>query len=143
MAKKTDLEIFIAKAMKRKEESNKPFDLEIEGYGLVHFNKPSNNQLLNYMDKVSSAIVTEGTGEEAKVISQDLVQMVEASKELVYLCCPTLQQTELQTALEIQDPMETSIEVFGIEKTLDIAAQISEKTKGYKLQEEVAEAIKN
>ena len=118
MAKNTEFENFIQKAMKRKEEMSKPFDLEIEGYGKVNFNRPTNNQLLEYMDKVSSAIVTEGEGEAAKVVSQDLIQMTEAAKELVYVCCPMLQAKELQEALAIQDPFETAIETFGIkEKT--------------------------
>lgn len=143
MAKNTEFQAFIEKAMKRKEELSKPFELEIEGYGTVNFNRPTNNQLLSYMDKVSSAIVTEGEGEEAKVISQDLIQMSEAAKELVYVCCPTLQSKELQEALGIQDPLETSIEVFGIKETMDIAGRISEKVDGAKLQKEVDEAIKN
>ena len=143
MAKNTEFQDFINKALKRKEEREKPFDLEVKGYGVVHFNKPTNNDLLKYMDKASSAIVTEGEGENTKVVSQDLEQMVEAAKELVYICCPILQSKELQESLWIQNPIETPIEVFGIKETMDIAAKISEKVDGFKIQEEIDEKIKN
>lgn len=147
MAKNTEFQDFINKAIKRKEEMSKPFDLEVAGYGTVHFNRPTNNQLLNYMDKVNSAMVTETQGEgeekETKVVSQDFIQMSEAAKELVYVCCPILQQKELQEALDIQDPFETAIEVFGVTEIIRIATEISEKADGAKIQEEVAEKVKN
>lgn len=143
MAKNTEFEDFIAKAIKRKETISKPFDLQVEGYGIVHFNRPTNKQLLNYMDSISSAIVTEGEGETSKVVSQDVVQMAEASKELVYLCCPILQQEELHKSLEIDEPFETAIEVFGINETMKIAGKIAEMADGSKVAEETAEKIKN
>ena len=143
MAKNTEFQAFIEKAMKRKEELNKPFDIEVLGYGKVIFNKPSNNQLIEYMDKVGQATKTAGEGEERAVVGQDFRLMVEAAKELVYVCCPTLQSKELQEALGIQDPMETSVEVFGVNETLQIAIKISEKADGAKIQEEMNETIKN
>lgn len=143
MAKNTEFQDFINKAIKRKEEREKPFDLEVAGYGAVHFNMPTNNQLLEYMDKVSSAIKTEGEGETTRVIEQDFIQMTEAAKELVYCCCPTLQSKELQEKMRIQDQLETAIEVFGINETIRIAGEISEKVDGAKLQEDVVEKVKN
>ena len=46
MAKNTEFQAFIEKAMKRKEELNKPFEIDVKGYGKMTFNRPTNNQLM-------------------------------------------------------------------------------------------------
>ena len=143
MAKNTEFQAFIEKAMKRKEELNKPFEIDVKTYGKMTFNRPTNNQLIEYMDKVGQATKTAGEGEEREVVGQDFRLMVESAKELVYVCCPDLQSKELQEKMGIQDPMETPLEVFGINETLQVAIEISNRADGAKIQEEMDSTVKN
>lgn len=137
---KLTADLFIEKALRKQEERKKPFELEVGDYGLVSFNFPSTNQLLNYMDSATNAVTLDDKG---TVISQDISLIVEASKELVYNCCPILKNSELQTQLEIQDPLDTPIIVFGIDEVTNIAGIIAEKAQGSKTQNEVVDKVKN
>ncbi len=144
MTKQMDFEAFMEKALKRNEEINKVYEIEVKGYGIMNFNKPKHLQLLKYIDKSGNAVEFENKENgEIKVISQDLFLIDEASRELVYFTCPFLQDKKLQEALGIIDPLQTPIEVFGIEETMDLAGKISKLAKGESLQEEVNEKIKN
>ena len=143
MAKNLDVEAFIQKAVLRKEQMSSTFDLNTKNYGTVTFNRPKNQALLKYLDLMASAVVTEGEGKATKIIEQDFNLMLDASKELIYNCCPMMQSKELQAALDIQDPIETPVEVFGISQTMELAASIVEKSDGEKIQTQAAEKIKN
>jgi len=134
---KTNLEMFISKALKKHESREENFDIEVKDYGLINFKRPSSNQLLKYLDEVSNCV---GTGENARV---DLIGITEASKDLVYNCCLFLQSSELREKLGIKDPLETPIIIFGIEETNRLAAEISDKAEGSKISVEVSEEIKN
>lgn len=137
---KLTADLFIEKALRKQEERKKPFELEVGDYGLVSFNYPNTNQLLNYMDDSAKAVTLDSEG---NLLSQEIAQIVEASKELVFNCCPILKNSELQAKLGIEDPLDTPIVVFGIDEVTNIAAKIAEKAQGSKVQNEVVQEVKN
>lgn len=139
------LEDFRAKAIKKHNERKKVADIEVAGYGLIRFTRPSEEQLLSYMDNCAKAIVTAKDEETGKnvVVDQDLALILEASKELVYSCCPFLQDNELREELGIKDPLDTPVSVFGINTTMEIAGMIADEFEGEKVEKEVKEEIKN
>ncbi len=136
----TDFDLFMQKATARQDKLNKPFELEVNGYGKVTFIRPKTKQILDYMDKTSSAVVLDSN---ENVVEQNIYLLEEAARELVYLSCPMLQEKELQERLNIKDPLQTPSECFGIQETLTLANNILEKVEGIKLATKVNEEIKN
>lgn len=144
MNKNIDFETFLGKAMKRQEEINKSFEIDVAGYGLIKFNHPKDSQLLKYLDGIGNAVETEEVEEgKNKVVSQDLVLMDEASRELVYFCCPFLQDAKLHEALKTKDFLKVPTMVFGISETMRIAGEIAERANGEKIQKDINDKIKN
>lgn len=137
---KLNLDLFIQKAIKISEERKKPFELEIEDFGAINFNYPKQNQLLNYMDSSVKGVTVDSNG---VLLSQDFGLLVEAAKEFVYACCPYLQSDELHKALDLKDPFDAPIIIFGLDKTMEIASQIAEIAQGKKIIEKVVEEVKN
>ncbi|QEK12578.1 hypothetical protein FQB35_09705 [Crassaminicella thermophila] len=138
--KKLTLDDFRKKALQR-EKAKKLFTfIDVEDFGEIRFERPTNNEILRYMNECARAVKTD---EKGKVIEQDLTIMFEASKELVYTCCEFLQDRELREELEIKDPLDVVSKIFGINGTIEIASQIIEEFEGRKLAEEVVEDIKN
>lgn len=140
MQEKLTLEDFRRKAIQRNRDKLMYKDIEVEGYGKIIFKRPSENEILAYMDKVSGAITVD---EYENVVEQDMTQMLEAGKELLYPNCAFLQDKELHEALEIQDPLDVVSKVFGIQGTMDIASKMMDAFEGTKVQEQVDDEIKN
>ena len=139
---KMNLDLFIQKSLKIAEERKKPFDLVVEGFeeGTISFNYPKNNQLLNYIDAAGRSATVNATGD---IDISDMGSLIEASKELVYSCCPYIQSKELHEKLGIEDPLEIPIIIFGMDQTMDIASNIADRAKGNKIFSETVEAVKN
>lgn len=138
--KKITLEDFIKKATQKYQNRKNSMDIEVENIGILTFNRPTENELLLYMNRVSSAVVSDAKG---NVVSQDLNIMMDASKDLIYSTCSFLQNTELQKSLDVVDPLDVVIKVFGITKVIDIASQIGSEFMDEETKKKVETAIKN
>jgi len=140
MNKKLTLEDFRRKAIEKNKNKLMFKDIEVEGYGKITFKRPTENEILTYMDKVANAITTD---ENENVTGQDMTMMLEAAKELIYPNCDFLQDKELHEALEIKDPLDIVTKVFGVQGAMNIACKIMDVFEGAKAQEQAEQEIKN
>lgn len=137
---KTNFDLFIEKSLKIVEYRKKPFELEVEEFGLISFIYPNTNSLLNYIDAAGRAVSVSATGEAEM---KDIGALIDASKELVFNCCPYLQSVELHEKLEIKDPLESAILIFGVDTTMSLASEIADRAKGNKTYSEISQKVKN
>lgn len=121
-AKKITLEDFINKATNKYKNRKMSVDIPVDGFGELTFNRPSDNDLLEYLNNVAKGVKADKDG---NILDTDLTVMVEASQVLVYKTCDYLHNKELQENLEIVDPLDTPIRVFGATRTMEIAEKIS------------------
>lgn len=132
---KITLEEFIAKATAKHNNKKMFVDLYIdEEFGQVTFKRPSNNDILQYINNVSKSISFD---KEGNMIGQDTVLMFEASKELVYISCSYLQNKELHNMLGVTDPLDVVAEVFGVQNTIDLATKIKDAFDGESIRDEI------
>ncbi len=138
MAKKSNkitFDEFVTKAQAKKSNKKLVADIYIdEEFGSVTFNRPTNNQILEYINGISNAVTVD---KEGNAVGQDFAKMFEASKEIVYATCPFLQKKELHEALEIVDPFDSVEEVFGIQITIEIAEKLISEFDGTNIKDEV------
>lgn len=138
--KKLTLEQFREKAMKKHKSRKMVAEIEVENYGKITFKRPKDSQMLTYLNETANSIQTDDAG---NVIGQDIVRLLDSSKELVYMSCPFLQDEKLKESLGIKDPLETPVELFGMKETMNIAKCIVEEFEGLQVDKEVDEEIKN
>ncbi|WP_099192224.1 hypothetical protein [Tepidibacter mesophilus] len=134
------LEVFRKKAIEKEQQRIKFTDIEVDGFGLVRFNRPTDNQLIEYSNRISNAFKFNKKGE---VLGQDLTEIYEANKELVYITCEFLQDKKLRESLEIKDPMDMPFKVFGIDETQNLADKIDKAFSSESVKEKVEEEVKN
>ena len=134
------LEDFISKATQKYQDRKISMNINIDGMGLVTFSRPTENELLVYLNKSGNSIVTDKKG---NVISQDMVTMLAASKDLVFSTCSYLQNIDLQKQVEAVDPIDAVTKVFGITKTMEIATDIAQEFMDKDMQNKVEKKVKN
>jgi hypothetical protein len=135
--KELTLDEFINKAVEKCESQKKELKIPILDFGLITFKRPTNDQTLDYINAQGNSIRFSSDG---KILGTDLVNLSKAASELIYFICPYLQNTDLQEALGIKDPLDMPIKVFGIENLIDIANLINNK---FGLGKKIKKSIKN
>lgn len=135
--KKVTLNDFIKKAVDKQSNKKMEADIPILDYGEITFKRPTNDQMLEYMNISMNAVKMD---KDRNVISTDYASLNEAAKQFIYFTCPFLQNQELQDSLGVKDPFDTPVEAFGIENIAGIATQIQNEFRDKK---RVKEEIKN
>lgn len=133
--KRITFDEFVAKATAKKNSKKLTADIYVsDEFEYVTFNRPSNNEILQYINNVSKSIIIDNDG---NMTGQDTILMFDASKELVYATCPFLKKKELHEALEVVDPFDVVAEVFGVQNTIDLATKIKDEFDGENIKNEV------
>lgn len=122
--KKLTLEEFKAKAIDKFKNRKLIADIEVQGFGTVPFKRPSDNDLLEYLNGAAKGAKLNSDGNLAET---DIIPVADAAKVLVYKCCPYLHDTELQEEVEATDPYDTPFKIFGVNGTIDAAEKISDE----------------
>lgn len=122
-AKKITLEDFISKASAKHKNKKMEAEIEIEGYGLVPFRRPTDSEYLEYMNQLAKSVKAD---KEGNVIDTDLENMTDASAQLIYKTCTFLHNKDLQESLEVKDPLDSPAGAFGIDRLTDIAGKITD-----------------
>ena len=122
--KKLSLDEFINKVLEKDANKKKEEEIDIPEYGLVTFTRPTDDRSLEYLNASANAVKID---REGTIQSTDLIFMNEAAKTFIYFSCPYLQNTDLQEALNIKDPLDTPAKVFGSNNLIDIANIIKQK----------------
>ncbi|WP_017211846.1 hypothetical protein [Clostridium beijerinckii] len=120
---KISLEDFIKKGLEKSEGIRKEADIEIEGYGSITFVRPTEDNILEYLDAQANAIKM---NKNEEIIGTDYKLLANASKEFIYFSCPFLQNPELHKAWGIKDPLDAPVKAFGVENLAGIAKKIKE-----------------
>lgn len=139
-AERLSLEHFIKRAKEIESKREKLFLIDTGDFGELEFKRPTTKEMLNYIDGTSNSVQTDS---EDNVLSQDTEGILDASKELVYQCCSYMQSQDLRESFEIENPLDTPVKIFGINKTNEIAQEIMKKVNGNNAIKKATEEIKN
>jgi hypothetical protein len=134
------LDEFLQNSIKRYQSKVESIDIETPTGELIPFTRPTTKQQLAYIDGIAKAVKIDGDGNYQ---GQDTALMLEVSKDYVFATCKFVQSKELQTALNVIDPLDIVVEIFEIQGTIELAGKINEAFAGDKLAEEVSADIKN
>lgn len=137
-----ELQDFLNKVREKEANKLKIIEIEVEGIGKIEFHRPATKDLINCMKATSDATKTIET-EEGKYQQSDFGTLLEASKELVYNSCSLLQSKEIREEYKNLYPTNIPVEIFGITKTVEIAAELMEKFSVTKEIEKMENDIKN
>ena len=121
--KKMSLEDFIKKGLERSEGIKKEADINIEGYGLITFIRPTEDNMLEFLDAQANALKM---NKDEEIIGTNYKLLTNAAREFIYFSCPFLQNPELHRAWGIKDPLDAPAKAFGIENLSSIAKQIKD-----------------
>lgn len=132
--KKLTLEEFKAKAIDKFKNRKIIADIDVKGFGIVPFQRPSDNDLLEYLNGAAKGAKLNSDGD---VTETDIVPVANAAKILVYKCCSYLHDIELQEEVEAKDPYETAFKVFGVNGTIDAAEKISDEFDTIDIQKDI------
>ena len=121
--KKISLEDFIKKGLEKSEGIKKEADINIEGYGLITFIRPTEDNLLEFLDAQANAIKM---NKDEEIIGTNYKLLTNAAREFIYFSCPLLQNPDLHKAWGIKDHLDAPIKAFGIENLSSIAKQIKD-----------------
>lgn len=136
--KKMTLEAFKAKAIDKYRNRILVSDIEVDGFGKVPFNRPSDNNLLEYLNGAAKgAKISKDEDGNINVNETDMIIVANAAKILVYNSCGFLHDTELQEEVEVVDPYDMPFTIFGVDATLDAAEKISDIFGAGKVKEDV------
>jgi hypothetical protein len=103
----------LAKKIQKEQDQFKSKDIEITSLGkTLTFIKPKDNVLIDVIDEMGEG---KSTGD-----------MVQAFKTLIYHTCPMLQDTELHSQLEINDPDEVVSAIFDLSDIMEIGQELME-----------------
>jgi hypothetical protein len=121
--KKLSLDEFINKGLEKETNRKKEVDINIEGLGPVTFTKPTEDEMLEFLNAQANSFKI---NKNEEIIGSDLISLTAASKGFIYFHCPFLQNTQLHEAWGIKDPLDTPARAFGIENLPDIAGRIKD-----------------
>ncbi|WP_051824121.1 hypothetical protein [Clostridium sulfidigenes] len=113
-SKKATFKDLIAKKIKKEEDQFKVREIYVESMdATLVFKKPKEETLLEIIDEMG---VSNG---DLKVS-----EMVPGFKKLIYLCCPMLQDVELQKEIEVVDPFDTVSKIFDLNDIMEIGEEL-------------------
>ncbi|KGO13370.1 hypothetical protein NZ45_12800 [Clostridium botulinum] len=121
--KKITLEDFIKKATDKYNKRKKVVDIDVEGFGLLTFKRPSDADLLEFKNTLANSVKM---SKDESIDKLDYGQMLNASKELIYNSCEFLHSNELMQELECGEPFDVPVKVFGIDGSIQLAQKINE-----------------
>ena len=136
------LQDFLNKVREKESKRLKIIEIEVEDIGKIEFTRPLSQDLIKCMSETAEATKTIKT-DEGVIEKQDMEVILSAAKELVYNSCSLLQAEETREHFKAVHPYDIPVEIFGITKTIEIAAEIMEKFGGDKEIEKFENDIKN
>ena len=136
------LQDFLNRVREKESKKLKIIEIEVEDIGKVEFTRPLSKDLIKCMSETAEATKTIKT-DEGVIEKTDIEAMLSAAKELVYNSCSLLQAEETREQFKNIHPYDIPVEIFGIAKTIEIAAELMEKFGGEKEIEKLEDDIKN
>ncbi len=116
MTDKTLLEAFATRAEQRKKSRMEIKKFEIPGVGLVPFRKLNTKEEVEFTGRIAEASAKGAEG---------YPDLHEASVELIFDCCPTLQDIDLQKELGTDsDPYETVPLLMSMREITDLVDKL-------------------
>jgi len=101
------------KKIKKEQDQFKVKEIHVTSMDrILTFIKPKDDILLDVIDEMGEGQSTGG--------------MVQAFKTLIYHTCPMLQDMELQSQLEVLDPLDTVQAIFDLSDIMEIGEQLME-----------------
>ena len=107
---------------------------EVEGYGPVPCERPSDNELLKYLNGAAKGAKLDKEGKAKEV---DITPIAIAAKTLVYSSCKFLHDKEILGEADIEEPYDIAFALFGISETMKLAEKISDTFGGTEVQKDI------
>ena len=121
--KELTLDDFISKSLDCLNNRKDVEYLLVKGLGKIPFSRPSDNELLKYLNASAKGAALDEEG-KAKMI--DMTPIAIASKTLVYQSCKYLHDKRLLEKADVEEPFDVAFKLFGISETIDLAGRISD-----------------
>lgn len=97
---KADFDALVAKAERRKAAKREVKLIDAPGVGALELHKPGDAAMLDYLGRFAEADGMEDT--------------LALTNEIVYACCPQLQDAALHEALGVRDPLDVIPTLFDV-----------------------------
>lgn len=131
--KRLTLDDFRRKAIENLKNRKEVVYFNVDGFGEVEFYRPSDNDLLEYLNEAAKGAIMD----EGKIAGANILPIAEAAKILVYKSCKYLHDSELQTESEVTEPYDIVFKLFGIEVTMDLGDKISDAFGSNEVKKEI------
>lgn len=139
-----ELESFLEKVKKYESQKVKLIEKDVEGFGRIQFYRPKQEVLLEYLASLSSQATPKANSDNIDMdIELDLGVVTKAASKLVYECCAEIQNKDIRAIYQVSSYYDIPLEIFGIDKVIELGSFISEEFGAVKIKEEITEDIKN
>lgn len=138
------LESFLDRVKKYESRKVKVIEKEVEGFGKIQFYRPKQEVLLEYLASLSSQATPKANSDNVDMdIELDLGLVARAASKLVYECCTEIQNKDVRAMYQVSSYYDIPLEMFGVDKVIELGSFISEEFGAVKVKEEIVEDIKN
>ena len=150
------LEEFIAKAKRKEESKIKLIMLQVEGFGEVEFQRPSESNILKFSNGMLTAAKGVDLGkseneneneiiekEKMKIENIDIAAFAKTASEFIYNSCSFMRDAEIRKIYKNVYPTYIPLCILGQTETITLATKIFEEFNGKKQVEEIEEDLKN
>ncbi len=148
------LEEFIAKAKRKEESKIKLIMLQVEGFGEIEFQRPSESNILKFSNGMLAAakgVDLEKSENENETIEKekmkieniDIAAFAKTASEFIYNSCSFMRDAEIRKMYKNVYPADIPLCILGQTETITLATKIFEEFNGKKQVEEIEEDLKN
>ena len=141
------LEEFIAKAREKEDKKIKIVVLNIQGFGEIEFQRPSENNFLKFSNGMLSAIkdvdLDEKSTEKLKTENIDMVDFSKAASEFIYNSCSYMRAEEIRNIYRNSSFYDIPLCILGQSEVINIATKLYEAFNGKREAEEIQRDLKN
>lgn len=151
------LEEFIAKTKEKEESKIKIIVLEVEGFGKIEFQRPSESKFLKFSNEMLSSVKgldlsskTEEEMEDAdaaqnniKTENINLVSFAKAASEFIYHSCSYMRDQQIRKIYKNSAFEDIPLCILGQSNVITLATMIYKEFNGKKEVQEIEEELKN
>lgn len=141
------LQDFINKVKEKENNKVKITTIEVEGFGEIEFQRPSDEELLRYNNEILNCfkgdIRNENIGKEIDISMVDMEKMVLNASTFIYNSCSFFRAKEIRDMYKENEFTKIPLLILENSETLKIANELNAVFKGKSTKEEVEKEIKN
>lgn len=119
-----DFDELVAKKLQRDKDKNQVLEINLpNSEKALKMIRPKESEIFNIVDEITDATKA--------------VESMRAMDKLIYICCPVLQDTNLQKEIGVVDPYDTVAAIFDITERQYIGDKLQEFCGFGKIEEDI------